>query len=317
MNAITQQIFGKRLLEVITPEDYMSWAISMLQQGYASPSLNILAGLTHKNLWATFDQYFFLSIQELDIASPFPWKLQKEASPNCLAKLHVQVSYDFLVTFIGIARFEEACREALADSVRPDYGRGSANFDSDVPLDLFELIWLSDDTVQHKLDLVFQLYQEMPCYSFIQSISLNFEDLSQGDRQYFWTWIRSMLASEHLSYPNPVAYGVWCNFFENAERVEEAWRQLTHARTSDRILAKVLEISGPVPFRLKSELYERLLPQASFHIRIFRSLLHSAFDYYGDLDNEKGRKFLSELQLEPMPENYDRLLKKLGDHLAC
>jgi hypothetical protein len=66
-----------------------------------------------------------------------------------------------------------------------------------------------------------------------------------------------------------------------------------------------------VPFSRKAPLYERLAADKRWHPFIFRSLLHSAFDVYGDLDKKAARRLLAQLSLARETAGLDELKQKL------
>lgn len=73
----------------------------------------------------------------------------------------------------------------------------------------------------------------------------------------------------------------------------------------------MLEIAGPVPFDLKDDCYKLLITDKSSHEVIFNSLLHSAFDFYGNIDNKKASVILARLNVDTKTENYKLLKDKL------
>ena len=221
------------------------------------------------------------------------------------------MDHEALIASVGASRYREACEAARADSVRADYGRGEPTFNSDIPLELFDQVWESELPHSRKLDLVLKLYDEMPCYSYLSSLSMWFSDLGSNVRARFWKWVRSKLSSDDPAFPPPVAYSLWCDFFENSKTVEEAWSEVARTDLPDSALQLVLIHSGPVPFPLKRALYQRLLPQERWHYYIFRSLLHSEFDVNGDIDHEEAGRVLSRLGIPADTEHLDKLRAKL------
>lgn len=77
------------------------------------------------------------------------------------------------------------------------------------------------------------------------------------------------------------------------------------------MLRRVLIMSGSVPFTLKSEVYVRLIGADRWHYYIFRSLLHSTFDYCGDVDERKALAVLQQLNLPPETESLATLQQAL------
>lgn len=87
----------------------------------------------------------------------------------------------------------------------------------------------------------------------------------------------------------------------------------TKEPASDLLLQRVLIHSGPVPYDLKRELYERLLPDEKWHYYIYRSLLHSAFDMYGKIHRKDAGQVLEQLELADDLEHLGKLQDKLSD----
>lgn len=166
------------------------------------------------------------------------------------------------------------------------------------------------------LHFYLDLYREFPSYSclFDLSITRPYRELSLALRHEFWEFAREALSSESNALGDPVAFAMWCDFFEDPELVDEAWHQLvTRSIASDRLLERVLIASGPVPFRLKKPLYTLLIKRERWHYFIYRSLLHSAFDVYGKIERQEARKILGSLKL---PSSVRLEKKQLEKQLA-
>ena len=65
----TAALFFARATHRVSATDYVEWAISMLEQGFDSRSLRILAGLDGSSLFEAAD-YFRRVLRELQIAEP-------------------------------------------------------------------------------------------------------------------------------------------------------------------------------------------------------------------------------------------------------
>jgi hypothetical protein len=157
------------------------------------------------------------------------------------------------------------------------------------------------------------LYREIPTYGLLYQllITRKYEDLDPGSRAYLWAFFRDMLSSEDNSLADPVAYSIWCDFFET-NRVNEAWSALV-TKASGRLLERVLLASGPVPFRLKRDLYAQLIEDERWHFYIYRSLLYSQFDVYGQIDLAEARGIFNRLSL---PSNERDEVERLSSALA-
>lgn len=183
----------------------------------------------------------------------------------------------------------------------------------DVPHDLSDPIWdEGEESWIERMALAFQLYREMPCYATLMYMRHYFFEWDDGARRRFWDEYRSLLSDDDDRLADPVAYSLWCDYFEDPASVEEAWAAVASpGAVSERALRRVLEVSGPVPYDLKAPIYERLVRSTHWHPFIFRSLLYSAFDVYGQIDAKAARKLLDKLSLSRTTEGLRELREKL------
>ena len=211
-----------------------------------------------------------------------------------------------IIERVGEEEFLTACEEAR--QAAPTTGHGASGFNSDLPHDVSEWIWDSDLSPLDKLALVFGVYEQMPCYSFFFCVIVHaYRGLSEDERLVLWQYYARYLSSEDAALAEPAAYSLWCDVFESPARVQEAWNALVLNTNNERLLRRVLIASGPVPFALKEALYSRLLPDRKWHPFIFRSLLHSRHDMYGDFDAGRARDVFQKLDLPPDTEHLDDL----------
>ena len=199
--------------------------------------------------------------------------------------------------------YEEACRKAREAAIDPNYGsRTFPGFNSSVPHQLSDLIWNNAYSSSERLHLFFVMYAEMPCYGLLMYLNMNFGDFTDEAKAMLWAWMRETLASDDAALAPPLAYSLWCDFLEDPQTVEETWNALVHPLPADKTLQQILLHSGPVPYALKQELYDRLIRDEKWHSYIYRSLLHSNCDVYGDLDKEAARRILGRLRLSKETE---------------
>lgn len=180
-----------------------------------------------------------------------------------------------------------------------------------VPDDIRDLIWDEAGSDLDKVTLTFEAYADMPCYALLTGVSWNYDDISVEARDLFWTHMRTLLGVESEIRSEPATYTLWCDYFERSDRVERAWREVTAETVDDVALRRALIASGPVPFALKEPLYTRLITGQRWHYYIFRSLLHSTFDYFGKVDKAGASSLLNRLNLPPETENLARLQQAL------
>lgn len=204
---------------------------------------------------------------------------------------------------------EERFAQARAWSWRTAAGTGQSRTEptgvrplykaEDVPHDLEEVIWTEGEAPWiERVSLAFRLYREMPCYAVLMYTTGYFSKWDESTRGLFWDEYRALISEADDRLADPGAYSLWCDYFEDPKTVKEAWDEIAQPGSlSERGLERVLEVSGPVPFRLKVALYEELVTNERWHLFIFRGLLHSAVDVFGDLDAKAGKRLLSQLSL--------------------
>lgn len=205
-----------------------------------------------------------------------------------------------IIGILGQEEYSRACREAWKDAESPCYGSNERPvFDSDLAHDAGGVIQDSDLEPIDAIDLLFCLYDKMPCYALMVYALRLFKEVGTSDRASAWAMLENRLASEHLAIRQPAAYSLWCDFFEDPGLMEEAWEALARPDGPALLLKEVLRASGPVPFKLKAELYRALLPDKNWHSAIFESLLWGLNDYFGEIDPVRAAKVLEKLSLPP------------------
>jgi hypothetical protein len=175
-------------------------------------------------------------------------------------------------------------------------------------------VWYSEIEINSKISLGFQLYELFPSYyhfllPFYRGIR-NEEITLIENKKIIWGKFTSYLSSEAY-YADPVSYILWVEFFEDITTVRDAWQGLINSCPNKKALLVMLEVAGPVPFDLKEKYYELLLPDNDNHAAIFNSLLHSAFDVYGEIDKRKASAILNKLSVDVSDCNYNILKEKL------
>ncbi len=159
---------------------------------------------------------------------------------------------------------------------------------------------------------MFALYRQMPCYGHLMYGKHHYVEWGEAARASFWRECRELVGDEDDRLADPVTYSLWCDYFEDVSTVRDAWREMTRTDClTDRGVERVLDAAGPVPYELKAPLYEQLVPDHRWHLTIFSSLLHSAFDVYGSLEEQAARLLLARLVLPPETEGLPELKQKL------
>jgi len=216
-----------------------------------------------------------------------------------------------IITLVGRERYEAECILAHIDSARPDYGRGGAGADIDLPHDIEEHIWHAAETSLRKVELLFEIYDDMPAFGHLMYAHMHYREWSADAIALWWNETRKRLAGDTISLRQPLQYSMWCDFFEDDKTVDEAWWALTYKVSDTVLLEAVLRVSSPVPYEFKAELYERLFPNIAMHRAIASSLLFSLVDVYGSIDHSAARKLLGQLHLDPQSTDLHELRERL------
>jgi hypothetical protein len=200
-------------------------------------------------------------------------------------------------------------------------GCGKADINAQLPSeiwstfdDISDKVWYSTMSSSQKIVLGFQLFEKFPSYyhfltPFYHGIKNN-EITDATDKETIWKQFMKYLAAENY-YADPVAYVLWVDFFEDEKTVNETWQGLTSNYVEKKDLLNLLEAAGPVPYELKEPLYKNFISDIANHELIFKSLLFSAFDVYGQIDNGKALKIVAKLKIDRESEKYKLLIKKL------
>lgn len=216
-----------------------------------------------------------------------------------------------LVREVGEEVFRQASSEARKAAPKTGKGFVTTGFSSNIPHEISDSIWESDSSPEEQLEATLWFYEEMPCYGWLMYISLYFNDLAESGQQRLLEKYAQYLSSDDDAVAEPAAYSLWCDFFENVDRVRGTWGALLSGSPNDLLVRRILESSGPVPFDLKEELYERLLPHERWHPWIFKSLLHSHSDVYGEIDKVRAKAILGRLRVPETIEHFGVLKEAL------
>ena len=169
-----------------------------------------------------------------------------------------------------------------------------------------------------QIPVILEIYRDMPCYSFLNNCFSNFANNSCSTEQIslLWQSMREFVGSQDEALADPAQYVLWVDFFEDPRTTVETWKQMLAEPRSDRLLERLLSMSGPAPCDLKFQIYTELLPDRRWHQSIFESLYGSEFDYFGQLttssDRQHARKILDKLRI-PHNDEFRRLYNSLAD----
>lgn len=133
----------------------------------------------------------------------------------------------------------------------------------------------------------------------------------------FWAGYRRRL--EGAEPPEQVLYSLWVDWFEDRETAAAAFaavlgddvRALSARGRLDELAggplhrraARVLEYSGPVPWGDKHDVYEAVATVPALVPALFKGLLASHHDYFGDLEPAAALALLDRLDLPPDTEH--------------
>jgi hypothetical protein len=217
---------------------------------------------------------------------------------------------------IGRERFEAACADEWQIASSPHYGEGNfpaiSQLGHDVADEIVDIVWRPSLAPSARLEQFLLFYESLPSYWFlVAGVFHHLDYIPRADRARFWSWTRLQLASDEPALRQPLAYFLWCEIFESSHWVEEGWTNLVNPLPAARTLQTLLINSGPVPFGLKKPVYEQLIGDPNWHYYIYRSILHSAFDYCGQIDLTEGLQILSRLSLDDTAEHLPKLTAKL------
>jgi hypothetical protein len=220
---------------------------------------------------------------------------------------------DDLVTVVPRDVFADACARARRAA-------GSTGVEMpprdrllwDVPHAIAEQLWAAGLQPHALLDLLFELFDRMPCYPVLTELAARWEELADTERAWVIGRLRRVLMTPDPGPARVVAYALWTDFLEHAGRVDEVWNGLCAPPAADLLLERLLPIAGPVPWDLKAPLYGRLLPHYRWHPALFQSLLQSALTNGGQVDRAAARTLLAELHLPRGTPFLDELRRALA-----
>jgi hypothetical protein len=127
----------------------------------------------------------------------------------------------------------------------------------------------------------------------------------------FWNAYRQRL--EVAEPADPISYSLWVDWFEDRSTVARAFTELL-ANDVDQLAAEgrleelahgplfwraehILRISGPVPWPVKSGVYETVAAVPELQPALYQGILRSYHDYFGDLEPQAALALLRKLKL--------------------
>ncbi len=212
-----------------------------------------------------------------------------------------------IIDRVGQEKYAAASAWFRTDSVSDDYGSNSHRPPSepsdssipDLPREIKDWIWESEGSLPEQLVLLFSIYDDLPCYSFLSDIAVDYPQFSEAERAFWWTQVCERLKGEDIALKKPLLYSLWCDYFESGRTVAHVWEIMVYSQhATPELMKTILTYAGPVPYSLKRYLYKELLLDSSFHSAIFVSIVRSIIDVCGSIEKEEALQILSQLQLE-------------------
>jgi len=203
--------------------------------------------------------------------------------------------------------YRNACEEAYKDAVVVHTEQGEdKSFNSMIPHEINSDLWDLKINNADKINLFFELYEEMPCYGHLMYLCMAFKnDFNDDEKEIVLLKFKEYLKSDNEHFKTPIGYSLWCDYFEDIEVCELVWKRLLlNDESNVNLLKAVLSISGPVPWRLKTDLYSKLLTNSEWHNAIYQSILFSAFDVYGSVDRKEAMLILSRLEIDKTKKEF-------------
>ena len=211
---------------------------------------------------------------------------------------------------IGPDRFDQACLQRRKSE---DLLGSREDPAADVPHELSDPMWFEGTlAAAERIDLLFAVYERMPGYALLMYTTGPFEDFTAQEKERFWAGYRALLEHPDPRLAEPVAYSLWVDYYESPATVAEAWRETSgQAGAWERRLERVLPAAGPVPYKLKAPLYDRLIADRRWHRPILDSLFNSTHDVYGKIDAANALQLLGRLELAAGTDGLKELEREL------
>jgi hypothetical protein len=119
--------------------------------------------------------------------------------------------------------------------------------------ELADVTWYAHDRPDpERLGLSLALYREMPSYAVLMYGTGPYREFDGETRKRFWEAYRALLADADDRLADPISYSLWCDYFEDAEIVQDAWNGINPDTLAPRGLRRLLEVAGPVPWARKA-----------------------------------------------------------------
>lgn len=218
-----------------------------------------------------------------------------------------------LIRKIDNILYRKTCEEAQKYATTTGKIKDTKNsFDSELPHDISFDLWDLEIPTIEIIDICFELYEDMPCYTYLMYLAMEYKSFSDNEKIYTLQKISQYLIDGNLIFTTPIEYSLWCDYFEDPEVVAYTWNNLLEiCNYNDNVLKSLLEVSDPVPYNLKQKLYNFLIKDEKWHYQVFKSLLFSTYDYFGSINDEGAVSVFRRLNIDETSDEVIYFMKKL------
>lgn len=224
-----------------------------------------------------------------------------------------QILKEFILTPEQTGQLADRVKESAIDCGKKGSHKQLSTEDFNLLDDISDKVWYSTLELSTKIEIGFGLFELFPSYyHFLVPFyhELRDNNLANEQESKIWSKFMDYLSSDPY-YADPTGYVLWVDFFEDPDTVTKSWNGLASQTKNKIALSKLLESAGPVPFELKEPLYNSLMGNTKYHESIFKSLLFSATDVYGQLDKRRAGQLLGKLKVDKRTDNYRTLQERL------
>lgn len=137
--------------------------------------------------------------------------------------------------------------------------------------------------------------------------------LAPDARAKEWKRVLDVLAADSSDEWEPVAFAVWNDFLNEPDRCTDTWQALVEPVPAPRVLARLLDLSGPVPADSKLPLLEQLADDHQWHDSVIRALWFAIFEDRGDIDVPRARTLARRIHPSMAVSEYDDVVATLAD----
>ena len=189
--------------------------------------------------------------------------------------------------------------------------------------DLTYELWKSNLTVKEKILLSLEIYDLEPSYFVLTTMWFEYRcsnEVSKGYNELIFDKYQTELSDPIKNLDETTTQAsLYFDILEDPERNKEAWNYFLSKSPNDRFIKIMLANSGPVPYELKNELYEKLITNRDFHLAIFEGIRHSCFGSCGQVDKERALEIFQKLDLTDKMDEVDdrrfRTFQEVKDYL--